>query len=882
MFVGATLLFVVQPMVGKMILPLLGGTPAVWSTCMVFFQAALLAGYAYAHASTAWLGASPRQAILHLGILVIPLSVLPLAVNPHFLRAGDANPVLDVLLLLSVSVGLPFFVVSATAPLLQKWFSHTGHPAARDPYFLYAASNLGSMLALLGYPILIEPRLRLRGESWMTQTRLWSIGYVALAVLIALCAFVLWRRAAAPAPVASSDAPAGPELGGPAPAESSEPPASFTSIRPASMLPASMLDKEPPSMRRRLLWIVLAFIPSSLFIGATTYITTDVAAVPLLWVLPLAIYLLSFILTFGHWPGRLHRLVRRATLPVILTVLFLMVSGFKQRIWITMLWHFLLLLLVALACHGELARSRPSSRYLTGFYLLLSVGGVLGGLFNALIAPVVFHSLVEYPLVMVLAGVLLSARDPEPSRSLRVDLAQALAVVALGLVLYSDSLSVRIDFEFLTGLLKIPSETAVAWLTPIRRAVNKILMYGLPLAGVFFLRRRPWVMGVALGCLLLVSGSIDARRDDQIRQARSFFGVLQVSRDESYTELRHGTTLHGRQSRDPARRGEPLSYYAREGPIGRLFAELDRRSTTRRSAVIGLGTGTLAAYARPGDAITFYEIDPLVRDIAFDRRYFTYLSDAAARGVSVRMEMGDARIRMEAVRKERPGEHYDLIVVDAFSSDAIPVHLLTREALRLYFDMLKVGGLLALHLSNRYLSLEPVVANLAEDARLEGVIWSDEAPATNGATSSTWAVLARTREALGNMARDEKWNAEAVRAKFTWMYESPARRSESSSERSVYAHGHPRFPSGVRSARPKRVPGAIWKTRRAGAVAGPYQGPISSMVIVPRPGSAATTTPECRSLLAAQMGDAVNSRPSANPTLKYRIMSILLMAGLMA
>ena len=762
MFVGATLLFVVQPMVGKMILPLLGGTPAVWSTCMVFFQAALLAGYAYAHASTAWLGASPRQALLHLGILVIPLSVLPLAVNPHFLRAGDANPVLDVLLLLSVSVGLPFFVVSATAPLLQKWFSHTGHPAARDPYFLYAASNLGSMLALLGYPILIEPRLRLRGESWMTQTRLWSIGYVALAVLIALCAFVLWRRAAAPAPVASSDAPAGPELGGPAPAESSEPPASFTSIRPASMLPASMLDKEPPSMRRRLLWIVLAFIPSSLFIGATTYITTDVAAVPLLWVLPLAIYLLSFILTFGHWPDRLHRLVRRATLPVILTVLFLMVSGFKQRIWITMLWHFLLLLLVALACHGELARSRPSSRYLTGFYLLLSVGGVLGGLFNALIAPIVFHSLVEYPLVMVLAGVLLSARDPEPSRSLRVDLAQALAVVALGLVLYSDSLSVRIDFEFLTGLLKIPSETAVAWLTPIRRAVNKILMYGLPLAGVFFLRRRPWVMGVALGCLLLVSGSIDARRDDQIRQARSFFGVLQVSRDESYTELRHGTTLHGRQSRDPARRGEPLSYYAREGPIGRLFAELDRRSTTRRSAVIGLGTGTLAAYARPGDAITFYEIDPLVRDIAFDRRYFTYLSDAATRGVSVRMEMGDARIRMEAVRKERPGEHYDLIVVDAFSSDAIPVHLLTREALRLYFDMLKVGGLLALHLSNRYLSLEPVVANLAEDAQLEGVIWSDEAPATDGATSSTWAVLARTREALGNMARDEKWNAEKL------------------------------------------------------------------------------------------------------------------------
>jgi len=761
MFVGATLLFVVQPMVGKMVLPLLGGTPAVWSTCMVFFQAALLAGYAYAHASTAWLGASPRQALLHLGILVIPLFVLPLAVNPHFLRGGEANPVLDVLLLLSVSVGLPFFVVSATAPLLQTWFSHTGHPAARDPYFLYAASNLGSMLALLGYPTLIEPRLHLRGESWMTQTRLWSLGYVALAALIALCAFVLWRRAATPAPVASSDAPAPPELRGPPPVEPSVPRAPSASIAPASIVPASIVNNsEPPSPGRRLRWIVLAFVPSSLFIGATTYITTDLAAVPLLWVLPLAIYLLSFILTFANWPERLHRLVTTAALPVILIVVFLMVSAFKQRIWITMLWHLLLLLLVALACHGELARSRPASRYLTEFYLLLSVGGVLGGLFNALIAPVVFRSLVEYPLVMVLAGVLLSARERDPSRKLRADLIRTLAVVALGLVLYSDSLSLRIDFEFLSGLLKIPSDTAVEWLTPIRRAVNKMLMFGVPLAGVFFLRRRPWVMGLALGSLLLVAGYVDARRDDQIRLARSFFGVLEVSRDKSYTELHHGTTLHGRQSRNPARRGEPLSYYTREGPIGRVFAEMDRRSITLRAAVIGLGAGTLAAYARPGDAITFYEIDPLVRDIAFDRGYFTYVSDAAARGASLRVELGDARIRLEAVRKERPGERYDLIVVDAFSSDAIPVHLLTREALHLYFDVLNVGGVLVLHLSNRYLSLEPVVANLAADAGLEGrLIWSDEAPSTEGASSSTWAVLARTREALGNMARDEKWNA---------------------------------------------------------------------------------------------------------------------------
>ena len=376
MFTGATLLFVVQPMVGKMILPLLGGTPAVWSTCMVFFQAALLGGYAYAHASTALLGV-PRQMLLHIALLALPLAVLPLAVNPALLHGGEANPVLDVLVLLSFSVGLPFLVVSATAPLIQQWFTRTGHPAARDPYFLYAASNLGSMLALLGYPTLIEPRLHLRGEGWLTQTRLWSVGYVALAVLIALCALALWMRGTRAAREESWDG---------APVEAPIDP--------------------PLGWGLCLRWIALAFVPSSLLLGATTYITTDIAAVPLLWVMPLAIYLLTFILAFGRWPARLHRIVVAATVPVVLVVFFLMLSGFKQRIWITVLWHFLLLFVVALACHGELALTRPPARHLTQFYLLLSVGGVLGGIFSALIAPAVLSRIAEYPLVMALACLL--------------------------------------------------------------------------------------------------------------------------------------------------------------------------------------------------------------------------------------------------------------------------------------------------------------------------------------------------------------------------------------------------------------------------------------------------------------------------------------------
>ena len=726
---GATLLFAMQPMVGKMILPLLGGTPAVWSTCMVFFQAALLGGYAYAHASTARLRPS-RQALLHLAVLAAPLAVLPLAVNPRWLRGGEAHPVLDVLTLLSVSVGLPFLVVSATAPLLQQWFTRTGHPAARDPYFLYAASNLGSMLALLGYPTLVEPRLPLHGPGWLTQTTLWSAGYGVLAALTALCALALWWK---------------PARAGPPAAEAADAPA-----EPA------------PGWRRRVHWIALAFVPSSLLLGATTYITTDLAAVPLLWVLPLAIYLLTFILAFGRWPRVLHRVVVAITLPLVLLVIFLMVASLPERIWVTVLWHFGLLFVLALACHGALALDRPAPRHLTAFYLLISVGGALGGLFNALLAPLVFPSLIEYPLVMVLACVLLRAeRDGAGlGPGARHAAALVLLVAALALVLYSESATLRVDFSFLARVLEWSSARVGEWLDPIERPLNKVLLYGPPLGLAWLLRRRPLHLGLALATVLLVAGFVDARNSDQIRQSRSFFGVLRISRDrdeKGYTELRHGTTLHGRQSLEPARRAEPLAYYQRRGPVGQLFAELGRRPGALRMAVIGLGTGTLAAYARPGDRLTFYEIDRLVRDVAFDPRYFTYAADARDRGASLRMELGDARIRLDAVRRERPEERYDVVLVDAFSSDAIPVHLLTREALRLYFDMLGSRGILALHISNRYLRLEPVVANLAEEGRYAGLLQHGDTGDVRGGVEASWVLLARRPEDFGEMASDSRW-----------------------------------------------------------------------------------------------------------------------------
>ncbi len=749
MFVGATLLFVVQPMVGKMILPLLGGTPAVWSTCMVFFQGALLGGYAYAHATAARMSAS-RQALVHLLVLAVPLAVLPLGVSPALVRGGEASPVLDVLRLLAVSVGLPFLAVSATAPLLQKWFSQTGHPAAADPYFLYAASNLGSMLALLGYPTLIEPRLELRDRGWLSQNELWTVGYVLLIVLIGLCALALRRSTPAGAPaMAGGSAGMGEAV-----------------AAPAGVVVVALPAAAPIAAARRLRWIALSLVPSSLLLGVTTYATTDIAAVPLLWVVPLAIYLLTFILVFGRWPVPVHRMVLSLALPGALVVLFLVVSGYRPRIWLTLLLHLLLLFVVALACHGELALDRPAARRLTEFYLLISVGGVLGGAFNALVAPLAFSSLAEYPLAMIAAAALLggrSARAGVHRRALAVDLAVVAGVIVLAMVLYSGTVRLRADFGFATRLFGIGTGWVDNWLDPSEELLNRALRYGSPLlAACLLLRRRPLFMAAGLAAALAIVGFVDARNEEQMLQARSFFGVLRVGRDreenEEYVELRHGTTLHGRQSLDPKRRAEPVSYYRRGGPVSQVFEELDRRPGSLRIAVIGLGTGTLAAYARPGDAITFYEIDRLVRDIALDRAYFTFVSDARDRGASIRVDLGDARIRLEAVKRERPGERYDLIAVDAFSSDAIPVHLLTREAIRLYLDMLKPDGVLTVHISNRYLHLAPVVANLARDAGLQGrLIQEDDASESKGASSSTWTVLARTPEALGALPNDPRW-----------------------------------------------------------------------------------------------------------------------------
>lgn len=692
-FVSATLLFLVQPMIGKMVLPLLGGTPAVWNTCMVFFQAVLLAGYLYAHALTSRLARRPQMA-LHAVVLLLPLLCLPISVDTEVLRGGEASAVGRLLVVLLVSAGLPFFVVSTSAPLLQRWFAGTGHPAGRDPYFLYAASNCGSLLALLAYPTLIEPHLRLSGQS-----RLWVAGYVALAALILVCAALALRSS----PLPAAEAPETAEAGRPTPF-------------------------------RRLHWVALAFVPSSLMLGATTFVTTDIASVPLLWVLPLALYLLSFVVAFARPPLWLRRALVRVLPAGVLIVIFLILAEVRPAsdvLGAMIGLHLGVLFLAAVVCHGELAALRPSAADLTEFYLWMSFGGVLGGLFNALLAPLIFRTVAEYPLALLLACLLLPRASDWRLDKRWADLGAPVAVGVLALCL-------------LSGLLPVLQKP---------EQLGTFLRFGTPLLLCALFVGRPVRFALALGAVLAANGLYASTNPNTLHRERSFFGVLEVERWGDSHRLVHGTTMHGMQSLDPARRGEPLTYYHRQGPIGQVMAARERAGDLRGIAVIGLGTGTMAAYGGPGRRVTFYEIDPAVVRIAGDPRYFTYLRDCRERGGVVDIVLGDARLRLGEAR----GKTYDVIVVDAFSSDAIPIHLLTREALELYLSRLAENGVVAFHISNRYLALGPVLGNLAQKLGLAGRTQHDDPDWDILKSGSDWLVIARRREALGALARDARW-----------------------------------------------------------------------------------------------------------------------------
>ncbi len=696
MFASALLLFWVQPMFTKAVLPLLGGTPAVWNTALVFFQAALLMGYLYAHVSSRWLSVR-SQAVLHLGLLAVAmLLVLPVRVPPGWQPSPTGTPALDLLGLLSVSLGLPFVALSATAPLLQRWFSTMDAARSEDPYFLYAASNLGSMAALIGYPFVLEPRMGLAAQHSM-----WSVGYILVGFLIAGAARAAWR------------ARRGRDVRG----------------KPGTAPPAG----PRPTLPVRARWVLLALAPSSLLLGVTTYITTDVAAVPLLWVLPLTLYLLTFVLAFSRRSplshGRMLRTMPHAAL--VLTVL-LCVAAYGRLPLPFMLLHLLVFFVLAMVCHGELARTRPPVDNLTEFYLWIALGGVLGGALNALVAPVVFDTVAEYPLSLVLAVSLAPLAIGE-RRLVWGDLLWPAAVLL-------------VSTAILLGLHR----------NDVRPTLGVVLLLICGSLFLFALRRRPLRFALAIGALT-VAFSLVSRGESLLLRERTFYGVNAVHADPSgrYHVFRHGTTVHGAQELDGPARLEPISYYVTEGPVGDVFRRLADDGGVRRVAGIGLGTGCIACYREEPQEWTFYEIDPVVEEIARQRHLFTYLAECAP---EARVILGDARL---SLREARPAS-YDLIVIDVFTSDAIPVHMMTREAFQLYLDKLAPDGFLLVNISNSFLRLRPVVAAIARDLGLVArgrrfAPSSPEAALKAHRLPSEWVVLARDETRLEDLDGVDGW-----------------------------------------------------------------------------------------------------------------------------
>ena len=846
LFLSATLLFMVQPMVGKMVLPQLGGSPAVWNACMVFFQALLLLGYLYAHHVSAKY-TPRRQWLLHCVVLGLPLAAFtiavlfgsrhsPISIAESLAPSENSSPIISVLLLLTVAIGVPFFVVSTSAPLLQKWFTCTGHPSSRDPYFLYSASNLGSMISLLGYPLFIEPYLSIVGQAWV-----FAIGFAVLAGMIAFCGLAAANPIGIPPGMSKSDKPQfkanqnlqGVDANKPAPVTTGEP---------------------PPSFERKLKWVTLAFVPSSLMLGVTFYMTTDIASIPLLWVLPLALYLITFIIAFARLPGWFRILVGNFAPVMILLLVFVILTGVTSGwIGLTLFLHLLTFFAAALMCHYELARDRPSPQFLTGFFLLMSVGGVLGGIFNSLLAPVIFPHAYEYRVVLILACLMVprlldsdesedkdkpkekslaegSREQPDARKKMEMANAFSPAPASGGFKGWASGIwrptpqakrrqSLALDFVFPVlmglGFYYMRQLPGTEWFnkmcesirvnTPISANMSQImLIYAVPIMVCFFFVDRP--LRFAL-CVAAILGPITYQEEgsDSIHSERSFFGILKISENKhlqrpmwrdpdgkivgsaelTFHRLVHGTTLHGIQiyhmdnnvfdmfqaltalnpwdnlavvgaNQSFNIREEPLTYYHRTGPVGAMFHELRIRKGGADAkadfAMVGLGTGSASCYALKGQNITFYEIDHTVKKLVDDTdRYFTYTNDAKRRRAHLEIHMGDARLEL----KKDADRKYALLLVDAFSSDSIPVHLLTKEAVQLYLERMTDDGILALHISNKFVRLEPVVAAIARDLGLTARVWSDDdSDRSPGKTASSWVALARKPEQLGDIASD--------------------------------------------------------------------------------------------------------------------------------
>ena len=707
-FTGAFLLFQVQPLIGKYILPWFGGSPGVWTTCLLFFQTLLLGGYAYAHFSSKFL--KPRgQAALHFGLLLLSLALLPITPSESWKSHVTGDPTWQILLLLTVTIGLPYFVLSATGPLMQQWFSVT-NPGV-SPYRLYALSNIGSLLALLSYPVFFEVKF-----SRHEQAVMWSVGLGVFVLLCGFCALRVWRRA--PADV---------------------------SVNPSS----TDADSAPTLWRDKLLWLALPAIASVLLLATTNKLCQEVAVIPFLWVLPLALYLLTFVICFDHarW---YHRGIFAALLVIGLAcVRVLLDAGSDAPMKLQIAGYTGTLFVACMICHGELYRLKPPPRRLTSYFLFISAGGALGGLLVAVVAPAVFIEYREFHLgLAVLAAVFAALCFRHRSRPLVL----GAAVGALAATLVVPALMATFDGS--RGLVReLQSFYGAHWW----KIALGLLVF---LACAVDLRRRAlvaeWRWSLGLSVVLLAAGLgylvVDQMRTKEtvavIRASRNFYGTLTVydyspaDPDEHYRLLMHGATTHGIQFTGDDRAFVPTSYYGPNSGIGLAFAHLPQQ-VNKRYGVVGLGTGSLAVYGKAGDYVRIYEINPAVEKLARDP--FSYLEKCPAK---LDVVMGDARLEMEHELANHQPQRFDLLALDAFSSDAIPVHLLTKEAFATYLQHLTPDGVIAVHISNRYLDLQPVVERLAEHFGLGTACISDDNSENWWFYGTTWMLVTKNRDLL--------------------------------------------------------------------------------------------------------------------------------------
>ena len=698
-FLSAFLLFSVEPLFAKMVLPILGGSPSVWAVALLFFQAALLTGYGYAYVLMRCIPAA-STGFVHLAVALAALTVLPIGLPSGWTKPPPGEPYFWQLGLFTVAVGLPFVAVAANAPLLQAWFALTGHPHARDPYFLYGASNFGSLIALLGYPFLFEPALGLKAMS-----RDWTQLYVVLIPALAGCFALVRRYAIAPG-----------HAGGAA------------KVEPDASAPR-------PALRDRLAWCGLAMVPAALLTAFTTHVATDIASAPLLWVLPLALYLATFILAFQDRLAIPMPLLLPLQLASVIFALLELAQVKYDKWTLTSSAGVAVFFLSALLAHRTLYLSRPRVRSLTEFYLWMSFGGVLGGLFSALLAPKLFPEVFEYPLLIALT---LACRPGVFQRRAAQgrEVLWLLGIVGIGLlaVMYGAEWAARLGLSF-------GEWGFTAALT---------LVFGVVLLGLRGRGARQLTVGLLMFATVVMLPSSVKHGNAQ----RSYFGVYRVSLSDGddYNVLTHGTTLHGAQRiRDDDGKlvtdTTPATYYYPGSPLARsveiVQQRLDVKGEKGRFGIVGLGTGSISCYAKKDERWRFFEIDPVVIDIAAKSTHFTFLANCQPK---LDVVLGDARLMLA----KEPDRSFDFMLIDAFSSDAVPVHLMTAEALQLYAAKLKDDGILVLHISNRYLDLDSVLgATMPLVPQLKGLIVSDEkADGTYAENSSTIAVLAKDVRAL--------------------------------------------------------------------------------------------------------------------------------------